>query len=83
MICAFWTPGAQRGLRSERKRVDFPQGNILIREGRVFGQTGIPKSAGSLRDIDMLAPVREGLTAQKANSWLLGGHVFLDGSSSR
>jgi integrase len=60
-------------------RVDFRQGKILIREGRVLGQTDIPKRAGSLRDIDMLAPVREGLTTQKATSWLLGGHVFLDG----
>ena len=60
------------------QRVDFPQGKILIREGRVLGQTGIPKSAGSLRDIDMLAPVREALIAQKASSWLLGGLVFLD-----
>ncbi len=58
---------------------DFYQGKIPIREGRVLGQTGIPKAAGSLRDIDMLPPVREALTAQKGNSWLLGGYVFLDG----
>jgi integrase len=60
-------------------RVDFGEGKILIREGRVLGQTGISKSAGILQNIDMLAPVREALTAQKANSWLLGGLVFLDG----
>jgi len=58
--------------------VDFQQGKILIREGRVLGQTGIPKSAGSLRDIDMLPPVRQALMEQKAISWLLGGFVFLD-----
>ncbi len=60
-------------------RVDFQQGKILIRERRVLGQMGIPKAAGSLRDIDMLPPVREALIAQKASSWLLGGYVFLDG----
>ena len=27
----------------------------------------------------MVLPVREALTAQKGNSWLLGGYVFLDG----
>ena len=58
--------------------MDFQQGKILIREGRVPGQTGIPKSAGSLRDIDMLPPVRQALMEQKAISWLLGGFVFLD-----
>lgn len=44
----------------------------------MLGQTGIPKSAGSLRDIDMLPPVRQALIEQKAMSWLLGGFVFLD-----
>jgi integrase len=58
--------------------VDFQQGKILIREGRVLGRTDIPKSAGSLRDIDMLPPVRQALMEQKAMSWLLGGFVFLD-----
>ncbi len=43
-----------------------------------MGETGIPKAAGSLRDIDMLPPVREALIAQKGSRWLLGGYVFLD-----
>jgi integrase len=34
---------------------------------------GIPKSPGSLRDIDLLELAREALVAQKALSWLLGG----------
>lgn len=45
---------------------------------RRAGQSGIPKAAGSLRDIDMLPPVRQALLDQKALSWLLGGFVFLD-----
>jgi integrase len=59
--------------------VDFQHEKILIREGRVLRLTGIPKSAGSLRDMDMLPPVHEALAAQKALSWLLGDYVFLGG----
>ncbi len=79
VICAFWTgwrPNEACALKWPR--VDFRQGKILIREGRVLGQTGIPKSAGSLRDIDLLPPVRQALTAQKALSSLVGDYVFLD-----
>ncbi len=67
LACAFKWP-----------RVDFLQGKILIREGRVLGQTGIPKSAGSLRDIDLLNPAGRALLVQKAVSWLLGDLGFLD-----
>jgi integrase len=80
VICGFWTgwrPNEACAL--QWRRVDFARGKILIREGRVLGQTGIPKAAGSLRDIDVLPPVKEALVAQKAVSWLLGGYVFLDG----
>jgi integrase len=79
VACAFWTgwrPNEACALTWPR--VDFQQGKVLIREGRVLGKTDIPKSAGSLRDIDMLPPVRQALTEQKALSWLLGGFVFLD-----
>jgi integrase len=79
VICGFWTgwrPNEACALKWNR--VDFTQGKILIREGRVLGQTGIPKAAGSLRDIDLLPPVREALVAQKAISWLLGSYVFVD-----
>jgi integrase len=64
VICGFWTgwrPSEACALKWSR--VDFQQGKILIREGRVLGQTGIPKAAGSLRDIDLLPPVREALSA--------------------
>jgi integrase len=47
--------------------------------GRVLGQTDLPKSPGSLRDIDVLPPVRQARMEQKALSWLMGGFVFLDG----
>lgn len=76
MVCASLRPSitglpwGQVACALKWARVDFQQGKLLIREGRVLGQTGIPKAAGSLRDIDMLPPVREVLTAQKASSWL-------------
>ena len=41
------------------------------------GVRRIPKSAGSIRDLDMLPPVRQALVAQKALSRLLGDYVFL------
>ncbi len=67
VICAFWT-GWRRNEACALTwpRVDFQQGKVLIREGRVLGQMDIPKSAGSLRDIDMLPPVRQALMEQKA-----------------
>lgn len=79
VICGFWTgwrPNEACALTWPR--VDFQLGKILIREGRVWGLTGIPKSAGSLRDIDMLPPVRQALQEQKALSSLVGDYVFLD-----
>ena len=79
LICGFWTgwrPNEASALTWAR--VDFVQQKILIREGRVYGRTGIPKSAGSLRDLDMLPPVGQALSNQKAISWLVGREVFLD-----
>jgi integrase len=79
VICGFWTgwrPNEACALRWSR--VDLRQGKILIREGRVLGQTSTPKSSGSLRDIDILPEVHQALLAQKPISWLMGEHVFLD-----
>ncbi|MCK9376600.1 MAG: DUF3596 domain-containing protein [Syntrophobacterales bacterium] len=47
VICGFWTgwrPNEACALKWHR--VDFNQGKILIREGRVLGLTGIPKGRG-------------------------------------
>jgi len=72
-----WRPNEACALKWPR--VDFQPEKILIRQGRVLRLTGIPKSAGSIRDLDMLPPVREAMAAQKALSWLLGDDVFGDG----
>jgi integrase len=79
VICGFWTgwrPNEAGALKWNR--VDFRQGKILIREGRVLRQVSTPKSTGSLRDIDILPPVQEALQAQKTLSYLAGSYVFLD-----
>ena len=79
VICGFWTgwrPNEAGALKWSR--VDFRQGKILIREGRVLRQVSIPKSPGSLRDIDILPPVQEALIAQKPISYMAGNYVFLD-----
>jgi integrase len=41
--------------------VDFVHHTIAVREGRVRHVEGLPKIDGSVRDIDMLAPVYETL----------------------
>jgi integrase len=79
VICGFWTgwrPNEAGALKWNR--VDFRQGKILIREGRVLRQVSTPKSTGSLRDIDILLPVQAALLAQKPLSYLAGNFVFLD-----
>jgi integrase len=78
VICGFWTgwrPNEACALKW--RRVDFQNQKILIREGRDLGRTGIPKSAGSIRNVDMLPPVKEALVGQNALSWLPGDYVFL------
>src|SRR5208337_1144835 len=80
VICGFWTgwrPNEACALKWGR--VDFQQGKIRFGKGGCWGRRASPRAAGSLRDIDMLPPVREALTAQKPSSWLLGDYVFLDG----
>lgn len=64
---AFWTgarPGELTALRWSD--VDWPSGRFRIRAARYRGVEGTPKTPGSVRDVDMLAPVVEALRAQKA-----------------
>jgi integrase len=46
--------------------VDWPAGRFRIRAGRYRGIESAPKTAGSVRDVDMLAPVVEAFRVQKA-----------------
>lgn len=46
--------------------VDFNRGLILVRETRVYGAEGMPKTKGSVRDINMLPLVREAFERQKS-----------------
>ncbi len=47
------------------KNVDWQRGLILIREALVYGVEGPPKTKGSVRDIDMLPPVKDALLRQQ------------------
>ncbi len=52
------------------KNADFKLGVIKVRETRVRGEEGPPKTPGSIRDIKMLPPVVEALRDQrKATQW--------------
>src|SRR5262245_9543479 len=46
--------------------VDAARGVARIRAGRYRGKEGPPKTASSVRDIDLLPPVAEALKTQKA-----------------
>ena len=80
VICGFWTgwrPNEACALKWQR--VDFQQGKILIREGRVLGQTGIPKSAGQPAGHRHAGPGTGGFAGPEgpsAGCW--GSYVFLD-----
>jgi integrase len=58
--------------------VDFVHRTIAVREGRVWAVEGLPKTDGSVRDVDMLAPVYEALRRHRAATWLRGDYVFLN-----
>jgi integrase len=60
------------------KNVDFKLGVIKVRETRVRGQEGIPKTKRSVRDIDMLPPVVEALRDQRKYTMGKSEYVFLN-----
>ena len=63
----FWTGARPNELAAVRwSDVDGPRGRLRIRAGRYRGKEGPPKTASSVRDIDMLPPVVEALKVQKA-----------------
>jgi integrase len=57
--------------------IDWDHGLILVRwtESRRYGR-GLPKTVGSERDVEMIAPVRSALRDQRARSQLKGDLVF-------
>jgi integrase len=56
--------------------VDFTMRSITVREGRVQGIEGPPKTLSSYRDIDMLEPLYEVLSQHRAKSPHDAVHVF-------
>jgi integrase len=77
-IVAFYTGmrfGEMAGLKW--KNVDFRLGVIKVRETRVRGEEGPPKTPGSIRDIKMLPPVVEALRDQRKATMGKSDYVFL------
>jgi integrase len=60
------------------KNVDFRLGVIKVRETRVRGEEGSPKTKGSIRDIKMLPPVVEALRDQRKATMGKSDYVFLN-----
>jgi integrase len=64
---AFWTGARPNELAALRwGDVDGGRGIVRIRAGRYRGKEGPPKTASSVRDIDLAPPVVDALKAQKA-----------------
>lgn len=78
-IVAFFTGmrfGEMAGLKW--RNVDFGLGVIKIRETRVRGIEGRPKTPGSVRDIKMLPPVVEAMRSQRKSTMGKSDYVFLN-----
>ncbi|MFC1868366.1 tyrosine-type recombinase/integrase [Thermodesulfobacteriota bacterium] len=60
------------------KNVDFKRGIVKIRETRVRGEEGRPKTKRSVRDIEMLLPVVEALRDQRTATMGRSDYVFLN-----
>jgi integrase len=60
------------------RNVDFRLGVIKVRETRVMGEEGRPKTKKSTRDIKILPPVLEALKDQKKETAEKSGYVFLN-----
>jgi integrase len=60
------------------KNVDFKLGVIKVRETRVRGEEGRPKTKKAVRDIKMLPPVVEALREQRAYTMGKSSYVFLN-----
>jgi len=58
--------------------VDFRLGVIKVRETRVMGEEGRPKTKKSTRDIKILPPVKEALQDQRKETFGKSDYVFLN-----
>lgn len=78
-VMAFYT-GMRFGEMAALKwnNIDFKLGVIKVRETRVRGEEGQPKTAGSVRDIKILPPVLEALRDQRKATMGKTEYVFLN-----
>jgi integrase len=64
---AFWTGARPNELAALKEGdIDWARRTFRIRAGRYRGVESTPKTAGSIRDVDMLPPVVEAMKTQKA-----------------
>jgi integrase len=78
-IVAFFTGmrfGEMSGLKWQN--VDFNLNIIKVRETRVRGEEGVPKTKKSVRDVDILPPVMEALRDQRRKTMGKSEYVFLN-----
>jgi integrase len=79
---AYFTTAFLTGMRPNEMialkwpNVDFEMRCITVREGRVLGIEGPPKTMSSCRDVDLLDPLLEVLRRHRQTSPLDAGHVF-------
>jgi len=79
---AYFTTAFLTGMRPNEMialkwtNVDFEMRCITVREGRVLGIEGPPKTMSSYRDVDMLDPLLEVLRHHRQTSPRGAGHVF-------
>jgi len=80
---AYFTTAFLTGMRPNEMialkwaNVDFEMRCITVREGRVLGIEGPPKTTSSYRDIDMLDPLHEALWKHRQEVRAGTAHVFL------
>jgi len=60
------------------RNVDFRLKVIKVRETLVYGEEKLPKTPGSIRDVDMLPPVVDALRDQRKSTWGRSEYVFLN-----
>ncbi|MBF0427233.1 MAG: site-specific integrase [Magnetococcales bacterium] len=81
---AFWT-GLRTGelIALEWGDIDWQRQEVVVRRSITRKTMKTPKTAAGLREVKLLGPALEALTAQKTHTFLEGGRVFHNDRTSR
>ncbi|MBE9538511.1 MAG: site-specific integrase [Proteobacteria bacterium] len=76
---AFWS-GLRTGelIALQWRDIDWDRGMVRVRKSSTRKKIKAPKTNAGLRDVKLLTPAREALTAQKAHTFLQGECVFMN-----